>query len=1226
MIFSFFCQKNSFNVSKRFELHNKNHNNNNNNAVNMAIFSGNESASIKKPLVDDQKTGPDKSEAPLCKFKVETNNRFWSVGSKLVTCRKFITEKQAKSQDINRIAFYDKLKRLANCDKPTGSYELSRQLSHEEELWQSELKDLIWLELRARLTDRSITSQDKYLCEERKKICQLLDEIMHFSYKFDRTPSSESSEIDTENVASTDKETIQCWDRSGCLKLFCSRCIEQQNMALRQVEQLMERLEYVESLFPSSRAFAAHYPLYKSSDFTNRVKAMCVWYNITKRQRLMLLILGRHLMKEQEFLEPSSGMNVIASTNCSPSTSNDSGKGSLTPSPEDSVTEKPEFKLKRSSANYREPISYKDLDVYNTQPIATLRQHFFPYSMVPNSDTCDASLTYRQFITGVLKTKGLRKALKFLDSLYKNALRKAHLTLKDPSVTEDETKEPYPHDEELLRYNYWSDESQALNLPSYRAAFIFLSRISLDLIHTYLHMRLDTRPEKPSIMSIRQLTCELKEGLLLAVVHRRRFVRHVQSTLWSDMEKDMKIFEERIYHFDMCSKRVLEVYLGYMEEWVVMMEHCRAQKNILEEEWNDLKVIMPHIPNSRPLVTQTFCQIAKQMLETTAVNFTNNILEHSKIITNVDQSQTKQNVLSVCRELQSVLGLYREKALLVMSLVKTICKDLIEHFRKYEKTDTETYTTNLPPIWLTMKPLKEKVFEVCQRITEVIMSVEQAFNTCNNDNIDDATLAPRVRDVLQQMYKFAFEYHKEANRIACGPFKDQMAMYNMSISKLWINFVHERYERGRGLKPKWANTGLEFLLNVCEPQNIAGLSDDDFKDFKNQIEDCVVYIIGTHDDNSALSNNANPFKKKRSATAIEGMNKIIKTERFSKNDVERSVRVMDAINKLDHKLEEKLRSQDLIGHISTTDYNFERVEYIRPRPVHFSWQRGIKIGQGRFGKVYTAVNNETGELMAMKEIQLQPFDHKAIRNVAVELKIFEGIVHENLVRYYGVEIHREEMVIFMELCAEGTLESLVAATENGLPEGLIRRFTKQLVSGVDVLHQHAIVHRDIKSANIFITAEGNCLKLGDFGSAVKMKAHTTIPGELKGFVGTQAYMAPEVFMKSNTEGHGRAADIWSIGCVVIEMASGKRPWSEYDSNYQIMFKVGMGASPTIPDTLSTEGQEFIEFCLQHDPCSRATTADLLDDNFIKVMPEDCVSCRISSITMLEESLKLGLRR
>lgn len=61
------------------------------------------------------------------------------------------------------------------------------------------------------------------------------------------------------------------------------------------------------------------------------------------------------------------------------------------------------------------------------------------------------------------------------------------------------------HDEELLRYSYWSQESKEMNLPSYRATFIFLSRIPLDLIHAYLRMRLDTRPEKPSIMSIRQV-------------------------------------------------------------------------------------------------------------------------------------------------------------------------------------------------------------------------------------------------------------------------------------------------------------------------------------------------------------------------------------------------------------------------------------------------------------------------------------------------------------------------------------------------------------------------------------------------------------------------------------------------------------------------------------------------------------------------------------------------
>lgn len=208
----------------------------------------------------------------------------------------------------------------------------------------------------------------------------------------------------------------------------------------------------------------------------------------------------------------------------------------------------------------------------------------------------------------------------------------------------------------------------------------------------------------------------------------------------------------------------------------------------------------------------------------------------------------------------------------------------------------------------------------------------------------------------------------------------------------------------------------------------------------------------------------------------------------------------------------------------------------------------------------------------------------------------------------------------MELCAEGTLESLCELS-GGLHEGLVRRYTTQLLSAVEELHKNGVVHRDIKCANIFLTNEGNCLKLGDFGSAVKIKFHQTMPGELKGYVGTQAYMAPEVFTKTNTDGHGRAADVWSVGCCVIEMASGKvrkiicllklqflnfflvfqRPWYQFDSNFQIMFKVGMGESPEIPSTLSEEGVDFVECCLFHDPKERWTANELLQHhNFCKV--------------------------
>lgn len=84
-------------------------------------------------------------------------------------------------------------------------------------------------------------------------------------------------------------------------------------------------------------------------------------------------------------------------------------------------------------------------------------------------------------------------------------------------------------------------------------------------------------------------------------------------------------------------------------------------------------------------------------------------------------------------------------------------------------------------------------------------------------------------------------------------------------------------------------------------------------------------------------------------------------------------------------------------------------------------------------------------------------------------------------------------------------------------------------------------------------------------------------------------------------------DIWSVGCVVIEMASGKRPWFQFDSNFQIMFKVGMGESPEIPDTLSEEGQDFLQHCLDHDPRGRWLAAELLQHNFCKVDFQDDAS-------------------
>ncbi|XP_035312177.1 mitogen-activated protein kinase kinase kinase 4 isoform X1 [Cricetulus griseus] len=314
---------------------------------------------------------------------------------------------------------------------------------------------------------------------------------------------------------------------------------------------------------------------------------------------------------------------------------------------------------------------------------------------------------------------------------------------------------------------------------------------------------------------------------------------------------------------------------------------------------------------------------------------------------------------------------------------------------------------------------------------------------------------------------------------------------------------------------------------------------------------------------------------------------------------------IEAIQKSVRLFEERryreMRRKNIIGQVCDTPKSYDNIMHVGLRKVTFKWQRGNKIGEGQYGKVYTCISVDTGELMAMKEIRFQPNDHKTIKETADELKIFEGIKHPNLVRYFGVELHREEMYIFMEYCDEGTLEEV---SRLGLQEHVIRLYSKQITVAINVLHDHGIVHRDIKGANIFLTSSG-LIKLGDFGCSVKLKNNTqTMPGEVNSTLGTAAYMAPEVITRAKGEGHGRAADIWSLGCVVIEMVTGKRPWHEYEHNFQIMYKVGMGHKPPIPERLSPEGKDFLSHCLESDPKMRWTASQLLDHAFVKVCTDE----------------------
>ncbi|KAI4498829.1 hypothetical protein M0802_006004 [Mischocyttarus mexicanus] len=1168
-------------------------------------------------------------------MKIETKNRFRSLRSKPID----VEEKKQETKDLlltvssmeekilsqspmtksysERQNFYETFSfiiKLGNTER-----NCRRQMSHEETRWQNELKDLIWLELQARHADRSPMAQDEYLCKQREAVGSLLKEIIEYRYNttVNRSPISpypnysNKQNLNFNTCMGVAEQTSLC---SGCLSMYCRPCVRSQGEALRQVEGLLARLEAAEALYPSSQAFATHYPLYKSPEFTGRVKAMCLWYNMTKHHRLKLQILGKLLMMLHTKKKQDETSDSGISSRGSDMTDNSEPRRAMIRfelSQQDEVSNP-------SDSNNSNNSSLGGMSLAQSSWPST-PESSFPYIDDERLDRFDFylvefdRLAYRKYIEDVLKTRGLRKSLNFLERLHTSVLRKARLTLeKNDENDNDSANEEYDGDMELKRYGVWSPEAKELNLPSYRAAFVFLSRVPLDVVHEFLRMRLEQKPEQPSPLSVRQLMRELREGLRIACIHRDRFSVHSRTAIASDLCACDTLFEAEVREFDESLKAVFEVYLNYLQQWVDMVQHDSFHKNLIMDEWIFVKSIAGDIIGGYKIAGVKFCEIVRTMImqvKEFLVERPKEIKESVDEREDDDEWSGKFHLMYVGREWQGMFVEAREKVVKSVTLAKCLKRDI----EKWPGLNNELEEALIE--------LKKVVMDLRHRIAIVIEDFQNDLNQAEepNSECDLTTMRSRIREILHQAYKMGFDYYKEMCKLFMLEEKAVLTRGLVSFALLWMEFVKTRCERGRGLRPRWANQGFEFLILVCEPHYTKHLTNEEFEELKTSMDRCISHVIGTVSSVSPSDvdglkrlprSRASSPAHSRSRTASISTQKsrdvlkspeLLLKKSISPSPVEgnltvnlnmsREDRIVKAIKTVDDNIDERLKNQELIGQV-TDKKAVDRVR-IKARQVTFTWQRGIKIGQGRFGKVYTVVNNQTGELLAMKEVQLQPGDHRAIRRVAEELQIFEGIQDNHLVRYYGLEIHREEMLIFMEFCAEGTLESLVAGSGNGLPESLVRKYTHQLLLAVAALHSHGIVHRDIKTANIFLTNEGNCLKLGDFGSAVQIKAHTTMPGELQGFVGTQAYMAPEVFMKTENIGHGRAVDIWSVGCCIIEMASGRRPWSEYDSNYQIMFKVGMGETPAVPKTLSLEGIDLIKKCLQHDPKKRYLANTLL---------------------------------
>ncbi|KII93880.1 hypothetical protein PLICRDRAFT_36100 [Plicaturopsis crispa FD-325 SS-3] len=277
-----------------------------------------------------------------------------------------------------------------------------------------------------------------------------------------------------------------------------------------------------------------------------------------------------------------------------------------------------------------------------------------------------------------------------------------------------------------------------------------------------------------------------------------------------------------------------------------------------------------------------------------------------------------------------------------------------------------------------------------------------------------------------------------------------------------------------------------------------------------------------------------------------------------------------------------------------------------PKPI-FKWVRGELIGRGTYGRVYLALNATTGEMIAVKQVEMprttsdknHPRQVNVVEALKLESETLKDLDHPNIVQYLGFEETPKFLSIFLEYVPGGSVGSCLRKYGK-FDEDVTKSFTSQILAGLEYLHSKGILHRDLKADNILVETSGVC-KISDFGISkrtddIDRNGHTAMQGSV-------FWMAPEV-ISPQKKGYNAKVDIWSVGCVILEMWAGERPWSEEEAVAVMLKLYSDKLPPPVPNdvVLSPAALDFRNKCFATNPEDRPSAAELRKHPYLILPP------------------------